>query len=102
MAWSIPALGDWPWDTSGAAMLERAVRITPLPGFGDLDALEVLEAAPGQCVFSSDDPHLVGGGLVGQRLPVPTARPVVGPRRSLGPPTAGGHGVSPGQESRSA
>ena len=50
----------------------------------------------------SDDPHLVGGGLVGQRLPVPTARPVVGPRRSRGPPTAGGHGVSPGQESRSA
>ena len=60
MAWSIPALGDWPWDTSGAAMLERAVRITPLPGFGDLDALEVLEAAPGQCVFSSDDPHMEG------------------------------------------
>src|SRR5205823_4469957 len=34
MAMSMPALGEWPWETSGAAMLRRNVRITPLPGLG--------------------------------------------------------------------
>jgi predicted TIM-barrel fold metal-dependent hydrolase len=52
-----PALGEWPWDTPGGDMLRRNVRITPLPGLGDLDALEVVAALPEMCVFSSDYPH---------------------------------------------
>ena len=41
-------------------MLRRNVRVTPLPGFGDTDALEVLAALPEMCVFSSDFPHQEG------------------------------------------
>ena len=37
-----PALGEWPYDLSGGDMLRRNVRSTPLPGFGDSDALDVL------------------------------------------------------------
>ena len=37
-----PALGEWPYDVSGGDMLRRNVRSTPLPGFGDSDALDVL------------------------------------------------------------
>jgi hypothetical protein len=55
-----PALGDWPWTTSGGDMIRRNVRLTPLPGFGDADALEVLAALPEMCVFSSDFPHQEG------------------------------------------
>ncbi|HEX7094769.1 MAG TPA: amidohydrolase family protein, partial [Acidimicrobiales bacterium] len=55
-----PALGDWPWEVSGGDMLRRNVRITPLPGFGDDDALDVLAALPGMVVFSSDYPHQEG------------------------------------------
>ena len=55
-----PALGDWPWDLSGADMLRRSVRLTPLPGFGDTDALDVLAQLPDMCVFSSDFPHQEG------------------------------------------
>jgi predicted TIM-barrel fold metal-dependent hydrolase len=57
---SSPIQGDWPWETSGGDMLRRALRITPLPGFGDDDALEVLAALPDMVVFSSDHPHLEG------------------------------------------
>jgi predicted TIM-barrel fold metal-dependent hydrolase len=53
-------LGEWPWEPSGAEMLRRNVRVTPLPGFGDRDALEVLVALPEMCVFSSDYPHHEG------------------------------------------
>ncbi len=53
-------LGDWPYATSGADMLRRNVRITPLPGFGDTDALDVLTKLPQMCLFSSDYPHLEG------------------------------------------
>jgi hypothetical protein len=59
-ALSSPILGDWPWERSGGDMLRRAVRITPLPGFGDDDALDVLAALPEMVVFSSDYPHLEG------------------------------------------
>jgi predicted TIM-barrel fold metal-dependent hydrolase len=59
-ALSSPILGAWPWDTSGGDMLRRALRITPLPGFGDDDALDVLDALPDMVVFSSDYPHLEG------------------------------------------
>jgi predicted TIM-barrel fold metal-dependent hydrolase len=57
---SQPALGDWPWPTSGGDMLRRNVRITPLPGFGDVDALDVVRRLPAMCVFSSDYPHMEG------------------------------------------
>ncbi len=55
-----PALGGWPWDVSGGDMLRRNVRVTPLPGFGDTNALEVLAQLPEMCVFSSDYPHQEG------------------------------------------
>jgi predicted TIM-barrel fold metal-dependent hydrolase len=55
-----PALGDWPFDVSGGDMLRRNVRSTPLPGFGDTDALDVLRALPDQLVWSSDYPHFEG------------------------------------------
>ena len=41
-------------------MLRRNVRTTPLPGFGDTDALDVLAQLPEMCVFSSDFPHQEG------------------------------------------
>ena len=57
---SSAALGEWPWDLSGGDMLRRNVRATPLPGFGDTDALDVLAQLPEMCVFSSDFPHQEG------------------------------------------
>jgi predicted TIM-barrel fold metal-dependent hydrolase len=57
---SSAALGDWPWKLSGGEMLRRNVRMTPLPGFGDSDGLEVLAQLPEMCVFSSDFPHQEG------------------------------------------
>jgi predicted TIM-barrel fold metal-dependent hydrolase len=53
-------LGEWPWQPSGAEMLRRNVRVTPLPGFGDRDAFQVLAKLPEICVFSSDYPHHEG------------------------------------------
>lgn len=55
-----PALGEWPFEVSGGDMLRRNVRLTPLPGFGDDDALDVLRALPGSTVWSSDYPHQEG------------------------------------------
>src|SRR4030095_10036064 len=57
---SSAALGEWPWELSGGEMLRRNVRTTPLPGFGDTDALDVLAQLPEMCVFSSDFPHQEG------------------------------------------
>jgi predicted TIM-barrel fold metal-dependent hydrolase len=57
---TMPALGEWPWEMSGAAMLQRNVRITPLPGLGDVDALDVVAQLPEMCLFSSDYPHMEG------------------------------------------
>jgi predicted TIM-barrel fold metal-dependent hydrolase len=54
------AMGDWPWDLPAGEMLRRGLRVTPLPGFGDTDALDVLRALPEMCVFSSDYPHQEG------------------------------------------
>jgi predicted TIM-barrel fold metal-dependent hydrolase len=66
------ALGDWPYDVSGGDMLRRNVRSTPLPGFGDADALDVLAELPEQLVWSSDYPHQEGNAepidLYGTRL----------------------------------
>ena len=55
-----PILGDWPFEPSGGEMLRRNVRVTPLPGLGDADALEFLAALPELCVWSSDFPHHEG------------------------------------------
>ena len=55
-----PVLGKWPYPRSGAEMLREQVRLTPLPGFGDDDALEVLAALPEMTVWSSDYPHQEG------------------------------------------
>jgi predicted TIM-barrel fold metal-dependent hydrolase len=53
-------LGDWPWEISGAEMLRRNVRVTPLPGFGDLRPLHYVRENPETFVFSSDYPHHEG------------------------------------------
>jgi predicted TIM-barrel fold metal-dependent hydrolase len=41
-------------------MLRRNVKFTPLPGFGDEDALDVVQALPEMALFSSDYPHFEG------------------------------------------
>ena len=55
-----PGLGDWPFDVSGAEMLRRNLRFTPLPGFGDTEALDVVATLPEMAFFSSDYPHQEG------------------------------------------
>jgi len=57
-----PGLGDWPFPVSGGDMLRRNVKITPLPGLGDVEAVDVLRRAPWACLFSSDYPHMEGNG----------------------------------------
>ena len=56
---SLPSmgLGDWPYAMSGGDMLRRNVKFTPLPGFGDVEALDVVARLPQMCLFSSDYPH---------------------------------------------
>jgi predicted TIM-barrel fold metal-dependent hydrolase len=67
-----PGLGDWPYELSGGDMLRRNVRFTPLPGFGDVEALDVVAALPEMALFSSDYPHQEGNAdpinLYGTRL----------------------------------
>jgi predicted TIM-barrel fold metal-dependent hydrolase len=55
-----PALGDWPFPVPGSEMLRRNVKFTPLPGFGDVDALDVVAQLPEMALFSSDYPHFEG------------------------------------------
>jgi predicted TIM-barrel fold metal-dependent hydrolase len=55
-----PVLGKWPYPRSGAEMLKEQVRLTPLPGFGDDEALDLLCALPEMTVWSSDYPHQEG------------------------------------------
>jgi predicted TIM-barrel fold metal-dependent hydrolase len=67
-----PGLGDWPYETSGGDMLRRNVKFTPLPGFGDVEALDVVAQLPEMGLFSSDYPHQEGNAdpinLYGQPL----------------------------------
>lgn len=67
-----PGLGDWPFELSGGEMLRRNVKFTPLPGFGDVEALDVLARLPEMGLFSSDYPHMEGNAdpinLYGQQL----------------------------------
>jgi predicted TIM-barrel fold metal-dependent hydrolase len=55
-----PGLGDWPYEVSGGDMLRRNVKFTPLPGFGDVEALDVVAQLPEMGLFSSDYPHQEG------------------------------------------
>jgi predicted TIM-barrel fold metal-dependent hydrolase len=57
---SNPALGEWPFPVSGAEMVRRNIKATPLPGFGDTEALEVVAELPEMCLWSSDYPHQEG------------------------------------------
>lgn len=64
--------GDWVSAMSPADYLRRHLRVSPLIGLGDMDALDILEAYPEMVVFSSDYPHSEGNGdpiaLYGPRL----------------------------------
>jgi len=53
-------LGDWPYPLSADQYLRRQVRVSPLIGLGDFDALQTLQAIPDMTVFSSDYPHTEG------------------------------------------
>jgi predicted TIM-barrel fold metal-dependent hydrolase len=53
-------IGEWPYPLSGDQYLHRQVRVSPLIGLGDFDALQVLQALPDMTVFSSDYPHTEG------------------------------------------
>jgi predicted TIM-barrel fold metal-dependent hydrolase len=52
--------GAWPLPMSGGDYLRRNVRITPLPGLGDWDSIELIKKFPEMVVFSSDLPHTEG------------------------------------------
>jgi predicted TIM-barrel fold metal-dependent hydrolase len=52
--------GAWPYPLGGGEYLRRNVRVTPLPGLGDWNALELLQAYPDIMVVSSDYPHTEG------------------------------------------
>jgi predicted TIM-barrel fold metal-dependent hydrolase len=41
-------------------MLRRNVKFTPLPGFGDVEAIDVVTRLPEMALFSSDYPHFEG------------------------------------------
>jgi predicted TIM-barrel fold metal-dependent hydrolase len=64
--------GDWPFEVSGGDMIRRNVRFTPLPGFGEADAIAVVAALPEMAMFSSDYPHQEGSadpiGVYGDAL----------------------------------
>jgi predicted TIM-barrel fold metal-dependent hydrolase len=67
-----PIYGSWDAPLSGRDMMNKHVRVSPLPGLGDVNALDVLEELPGMVVFSSDYPHSEGNPdpieLYGDRL----------------------------------
>ncbi len=72
MGTSNEVFGDWVGDMSPGALLNRALRVSPLIGLGDVEALDVLEIHPDMVVFSSDYPHSEGNAdpiaLYGPRL----------------------------------
>ena len=53
-------IGDWPFEVTGDEFLRRNVRFTPLPGFNEVKALDVVAALPEMALFSSDYPHQEG------------------------------------------
>lgn len=52
--------GAWPYPLGGADYLRRNVKVSPLPGLGDWDTLDLVRALPEIMVFSSDFPHTEG------------------------------------------
>ncbi len=52
--------GAWPYPLSGGDYLRRNVRVTPLPGLGDWNTLDLVKTYPEMMVFSSDYPHTEG------------------------------------------
>jgi hypothetical protein len=52
--------------------MRRNVKITPLPGFGDVEAVDVVTRLPEMVLFSSDYPHQEGNAdpiaLYGDKL----------------------------------
>jgi len=52
--------GEWPFPMSGGDYLRRHVKVTPLPGLGDWDTLDLIRMLPEIMVFSSDYPHTEG------------------------------------------
>jgi predicted TIM-barrel fold metal-dependent hydrolase len=52
--------GDWPYKRSAVDMLRQQVLVSPLPGLGDVNALQILKAEPDMIVWSSDFPHPEG------------------------------------------
>lgn len=52
--------GAWPFPKSGGEYLRRNLKVTPLPGLGDWNALELIKTYPEIMVFSSDFPHTEG------------------------------------------
>jgi len=71
-SWSDNVFGPWLAEESPADILRRQVKASPLPGLGDIDALDVLEALPDMLCWSSDYPHSEGNAdpiaLYGERL----------------------------------
>lgn len=59
-SWSDNVFGPWLCEDSPAAILRRHIKASPLPGLGDFDALDMVEALPGMLCFSSDYPHSEG------------------------------------------
>jgi hypothetical protein len=53
-------MGDWPFELTGDELLRRNVRFTPLPGFNEGKALDVVATLPEMALFSSDYPHQEG------------------------------------------
>lgn len=52
--------GDWPFETDARDLLARHIRLTPLPGLGDWNTLDLIRDYPEIVVFSSDYPHTEG------------------------------------------
>jgi predicted TIM-barrel fold metal-dependent hydrolase len=52
--------GEWPFPLGGGDYLRRHVKLTPLPGLGDWNTLELIRELPEMVVFSSDYPHTEG------------------------------------------
>ena len=53
-------IGDWPFELSSDEFLRRNVKFTPLPGFSESKALDVVATLPEMALFSSDYPHQEG------------------------------------------
>ena len=74
---------------------------TPLPGFGDTDALDVLAELPERCVCSSDYPHLEGNADPIDALPATRSTISTRELRDAGSWAATSRSASPAPATRS-